>query len=367
MSAPPDIQPTPVRVLVVGLGAMGISHARAYAAIEGFALAGICTRRAAGRADLAEEFPDVPRFDDFDEALAHLRPDAVSICTYAETHAGFALKALAGGAHVFCEKPLADNLADAEKVAAAARAAGRVLLLGHILRVHPSWTLFVDIARTLGAPLAMRMNLNQQSSGAGWETHKALMRSTSPIVDCGVHYVDIMCQVTGAAPKAVHAVGARLADDIAPTMYNYGHLHITFEDGSVGWYEAGWGPMMSETAFFVKDIIGPKGSVSIVASSDGDRSSANLEAHTRTNRLRVHRAARDAAGEFSLGDEWISTGDEPDHQELCMREQTLFLSAIRGELDVSAQLEDALNALRIVLAADESVRTGEVVRLTPAR
>ena len=34
---------------------------------------------------------------------------------------------------------------------------------------------------------------------------------------------------------------------------------MTFDDGSVGWYEAGWGPMMSETAFFVKDVIGPEG------------------------------------------------------------------------------------------------------------
>ena len=46
-------------------------------------------------------------------------------------------------------------------------------------------------------------------------------------------------------------------------MYNYGQLQVTFEDGSVGWYEAGWGPMMSETAFFVKDVIGPRGCVSL--------------------------------------------------------------------------------------------------------
>jgi len=39
---------------------------------------------------------------------------------------------------------------------------------------------------------------------------------------------------------------------------------VHFDDGSVGWYEAGWGPMMSETAFFIKDVMSPKGSVSIV-------------------------------------------------------------------------------------------------------
>jgi predicted dehydrogenase len=191
------------------------------------------------------------------------------------------------------------------------------------------------------------------------------MRSTSPIVDCGVHYVDIMCQVTRARPVAVHAVGARLTSEIAPAMYNYGHLHIMFDDGSVGWYEVGWGPMMSETAHFVKDMIGPGGSVSIVAkeSSEAGAGSADHDTHTRTNALRIHHAARDAEGRFAKPDELISTADEPGHQELCEREQRMFLSAIRGEIDLSEHHEDAINSLRIVFAADESVRTGEVVRL----
>ena len=165
---------------------------------------------------------------------------------------------------------------------------GKVLLIGYILRVHPSWTRFVEIGRTLGKPLVMRMNLNQQSSGSFWDVHKNLMRSTSPIVDCGVHYVDVMCQVTRAKPVLVHAVGARLTDEIAPAMYNYGHLHIAFDDGSVGWYEAGWGPMMSETAFFVKDMIGPKGCVSIVAKEQASAGvkSTDHDAHARTNALR---------------------------------------------------------------------------------
>ena len=175
----------------------------------------------------------------------------------------------------------------AENVVAAAREANKALLVGYILRVHPSWTRFVEIGRTLGKPLVMRMNLNQQSSGSFWGVHKALMRSTSPIVDCGVHYVDVMCQVTRAKPIAVHAVGARLTDEIAPTMVNYGHLHLAFDDGSVGWYEAGWGPMMSETAFFVKDMIGPKGCVSIVAKDESGAAakSADHDTHTKTNAL----------------------------------------------------------------------------------
>ena len=190
------------------------------------------------------------------------------------------------------------------------------------------------------------------------------MRSTSPVVDCGVHYVDIMCQVTRAKPVAVHAVGARLTSEIAPSMYNYGHLHIAFADGSVGWYEAGWGPMMSETAFFVKDMIGPKGCVSIVAKeAGGGAKSAEHDSHTRTNALLIHHAALGPDGKFLEPDTLESTVDEPGHDELCRREQELFLKAIRGEVDLSEHHADALNSLRIVFAADESVRTGEVVRL----
>jgi predicted dehydrogenase len=353
------------RVLVVGLGTMGLSHARAYEAIDGFDLVGLCTRNAAARHDLDQEFAGLPRYERLPEALKALKPDAVAVCAYTEHHAPMAREAFAAGAHVFCEKPLADTLEAAENIVAAARKAKRALLVGYILRVHPSWTRFVEIGRTLGKPLVMRMNLNQQSSGSFWGVHKALMRSTSPIVDCGVHYVDVMCQVTRAKPVAVHAVGARLTDEIAPTTVNYGHLHLAFDDGSVGWYEAGWGPMISETAFFVKDMIGPKGCVSIVAKEEGgaEAKSADHDTHTRTSALRIHHAALNADGAFAHPDEILSTEDEPGHQDLCEREQRLFLKAICGEIDLKDHLEDAINSLRIVFAADESMRTGEVVRL----
>ncbi len=242
------------------------------------------------------------------------------------------------------------------------RARNRKIVIGYILRVHPSWIKFVELGRTLGKPLVMRMNLNQQSSGAQWEVHKHLMQSISPIVDCGVHYVDVMCQVTGAKPTRVHAIGVRLSDEIKPDMYNYGQLQVTFDDGSVGWYEAGWGPMMSETAFFVKDMIGPKGSVSI-AMEESKTESSDVDSHTRTSGLRLHHAALAADGTLARKDDIIHMDDEPGHQDLCNREQAVFLDAIVNDRDMTAHVAEAINSLRIVLAADESVRTGAVVHL----
>ena len=275
----------------------------------------------------------VPRFSDFDEALAAVRPDVVSINTCPDTHADYAIRAIRGGrARLRRESRSAQTVEDAQRVVDAAKAHGRKLMVGYILRVHPSWTQFVELARTLGKPLVMRMNLNQQSIGPAWTWHRNLMQSLSPIVDCGVHYVDIMCQMTGARPVRVHGIGARLTDDVK--VPNYGHLHVEFDDGSVGWYEAGWGPMMSEVAFFVKDVVGPKGSVSIVAaeqSSDAAEgasktASSDIDSHTKTNALRLHHAALDSNNALVRADETFRMDDEPDHLALCRREQASLLA-----------------------------------------
>ncbi|MFC3706122.1 Gfo/Idh/MocA family protein [Devosia honganensis] len=344
-----------LRVLVVGLGNMGMSHAMAYTRIEGFEVVGVCTRNI-DKVELPDALEGAARYKDFETALAELKPDVVSINTLPDTHAPFAIKAMEAGAHVFVEKPMALTVADAEKVVETANRTGRKLVIGYILRQHPSWVKFIEIARELGTPLVFRMNLNQQSNGETWDWHKRLMDSFPPIVDCGVHYVDVMCQMTDARPIKVHAIGAKLTDEVAKN--NYGMLQVQFDDGSVGWYEAGWGPMVSETAFFVKDVFGPKGSVSIVmAETAGEVKSDDINAHTKTNQILRHYA------DMSRPDERIDMTDEPDHDDLCEREQRYLLEAIREDIDLTDHMRDGVDSLRIVLAADESIHSGQVVHL----
>lgn len=355
----------PIRVLSIGAGHMGRSHTLAYHQLPGFEVAGICTRSVESSGKLAKELGiDCPTFGDFSQALAATKPAAVCISSWPDTHAEFSLAALEAGCHLFVEKPLAHSVAAAEQIVAAAQQADRKVVVGYILRHHPSWIKFIEVARTLGKPLVMRMNLNQQSSGDMWDTHKALMQTCSPIIDCGVHYVDVMCQMTGARPIRVSGLGARLSDELPAGMVNYGHLQVTFDDGSVGWYEAGWGPMMSETAFFVKDVVGPRGSASIVADKAGAQGqSANIDAHTQTQAIRVHHAEFNQQREFARADDEIRLDDEPDHDELCKREQEYFYRAITEDLDLSDHLNDAVNSMKIVAAADESFRTGKTIDL----
>ncbi len=353
-----------LKVLVVGCGNMGASHAIAYQGIDGFEICGLVSTGKSKEVLNEKLGGGLPLFDDYEKAMNDTMPDAVCISTYPDTHERFAIVALEKGCHVFIEKPLADSVEGAERVAAVAKKAGKKLVVGYILRHHPSWQRFISLSQELGKPLVMRMNLNQQSHGAKWTVHRNLMKSLSPIVDCAVHYIDVMCQMVRSNPVQVSAIGARLTEDIPEGNYNYGQLQIRFEDGSVGWYEAGWGPMMSETAFFIKDVIGPNGSVSIVAKeAGGSGKSSDVDSHTKTESIRCHHAALNSNDEFIHADTWIDVADEPNHQELCTREQNYFLKSILDDIDLTDHINDAVNSLRIAFACDESVRSGKIILL----
>lgn len=337
-----------MRVVVAGLGNMGRSHTLAYHAHPDAEIVGLVNR---SDVDLPGELRGYPRLSTFAEGLA-CKPDLVCIATYSDSHADFAIAAMEAGADVFVEKPLATTVEDARRVVEVATRLGRKIVVGYILRHHPSWQRLIAEARGLGGPYVFRMNLNQQSDGDTWATHKALMGTTSPIVDCGVHYVDVMCQITDAKPVRVSGMGLRLSDEIASDMYNYGQLQVWFADGSVGWYEAGWGPMMSETAFFVKDVVSPNGAVSITDGNKG--ASDDVDGHTKVGGILVHRPS---------GDELIEMTGEPGHQQLCDAEAAFMIDAIQTNTDLTRHMNDAVQSLAICLAADESIRSGHPVNL----
>ena len=83
----------------------------------------------------------------------------------------------------------------------------------------------------------------------------------------------------------------------------------------------------------------------------------DINAHTKTNQILWHHA------DVTKPDERIDMADEPDHDALCEREQRYLLEAIDGDLDLTDHMSDAVKSLQIVLAADQSIRTGTVVTL----
>ena len=159
---------TPIRTLVAGLGNMGRSHALAYHADPAFEIVGLVNR--SPRRPPRRALRPTPWATDFPEALARLKPDLVSIATYSDSHADYAVAAMEAGAHVFVEKPLATTAADAERVAAKAardRPQGR-------RRLHPAPPPVLAAAdrrgpRAWAALTSSASTSTSKSSGPTWE------------------------------------------------------------------------------------------------------------------------------------------------------------------------------------------------------
>ena len=129
---------------------MGASHARAYHKMPEFEIVGLVSRGPASREALSKELGGLPEFSDYYEALPRPSPTSSASTRIPRRTRPYAKAAIKAGCHVFCEKPLAETVAEAQSIVDAARASRRKLVIGYILRVHPAWIRFIEIARTLG-------------------------------------------------------------------------------------------------------------------------------------------------------------------------------------------------------------------------
>src|SRR5262245_45020282 len=126
-----------IRVAVVGAGAWGINHVRAFARQKGAELVLVCDPSDDALARAGSVAPRARKVHRLDEVLAATGVDAVVLATPAVEHAAQAVAVLEAGKHVLVEKPLALRTADAEKAVAAAARAGRTLMVGHLMLYHP--------------------------------------------------------------------------------------------------------------------------------------------------------------------------------------------------------------------------------------
>ncbi|MGL4513256.1 MAG: Gfo/Idh/MocA family protein [Lacipirellulaceae bacterium] len=141
-----------LRIGIAGLGFMGMVHYLTYSKLEGVEVGALCEKDPAKRAgDWTSirgnfgppgeqmDLTGVATYENLDELLADDSIDAIDITLPPALHADIAVRALATGKHVFCEKPMAMTLADCDRMRAAADAAGKQLLVGHVLPYFPEY------------------------------------------------------------------------------------------------------------------------------------------------------------------------------------------------------------------------------------
>jgi len=222
----------PLRVAVVGLGYWGPNLARNFAALPGCELAWCCDASEANRERFAPSFPGARFTADLDELLADESLDAVALATPVPTHAALAQRVLQAGKHCFVEKPLAQSVADAEAAVAAAKDAGRVLMVGHLLEYHPGVIKLKELIDEgeLGRVLYIygnRLNLGK------------LRADENALWSLGAHDVSVLLRLAGEVPEEVQARGeSYLREGVEDVVFCFlrfpsglaAHLHLSWLD-----------------------------------------------------------------------------------------------------------------------------------------
>ena len=253
-------------VTLIGCGHMGRVHLEQLRRMDHIRLRAVADTDVAKAKELQRLYHAECFFTDWRQAVADPETDIVIIATYPSSHVAMLRECVRLGKHVLCEKPVAACMEEVEEFLQLMQNGPVKVLAGYILRHNHSYQRVKELIEegVIGFPILMRMTQNHHTMD--WPRYRSLILESSPLVDCGVHYVDVMEWMTGAAIERIQAVGACTEGDLPRGRYNYGLLTARLSDGSTGIYEAGWGNTIC--AQNVKEFIGPKGRIRLVLQND---------------------------------------------------------------------------------------------------
>jgi predicted dehydrogenase len=225
-----------VGVGVAGLGRIGRLHATNLAArVSGVTLVSVADADAQVAAKVGTELA-VPFTTSFDELLAHRALDAVVIATPAALHAEMIETAARAGKHVFCEKPLADDVSAAEAAVLAAHRAGVSLQIGFQMRWDRDLRAAADrlASGELGRVLAFRTTLRDVAP----PTREYLRRSAGFFADGAVHTLDL-ARWLGGEMTELTAFGVAVSDPVFEELGDLDNtvIVVKFAAGGLGTLE----------------------------------------------------------------------------------------------------------------------------------
>ena len=254
-------------VVLIGCGHMGEAHLSQIYTKENVCVSCVCDRDIERAKVFQRRFGAKSISDDPGECIRREDTDIVIIATYPSTHLELLRMCLEHKKHVICEKPIARTLEDGQEFVRLVKAHPDVkVLVGHILRHNSTYRKVAKMIHdgAIGSPIIMRMSQNHHTMD--WDRYRRLLEETSPIVDCGVHYLDVMQWFTGAKVTQISGIGIRTEADLPEGKNNYEMVTVKLDDGSVGFYEAGWTKTISSNN--MKEFVGPLGSIRLIFAKD---------------------------------------------------------------------------------------------------
>ncbi len=254
-------------VVLIGCGHMGEVHLEHIYYKDYINISCVCDKNEERAQEFSKRFRADSISTDAEECISRPETDIVIIATYPSNHLELLKLCIKYKKHVICEKPIATTLEDGQEFVRLVKQNPDVkVLVGYILRHNATYRRVAKMIQegAIGKPIIMRMTQNHHTMD--WERYRRLIEETSPIIDCGSHYLDVMQWFTGELITDISGVGMRTEDDLPPNKCNYEMMTARLSDGSVGFYEAGWTKTISSNN--MKEFIGPKGSIRLVFAKD---------------------------------------------------------------------------------------------------
>ncbi len=345
-----------VRIALIGAGEIGAVHARAHAAAPGNELAAIYDVHPEQARRLAEQMGSQAA-SSLDALLDDPRVEAVDLCVPNHLHRELTVRALRAGKHVFCEKPIALDLEDADAMLAAAAQANRILMIGHVLRFWPEYVLAKEaieqgrIGDLLLVSGRRMVSLLAGTPGAdGWRRDP--VRSGGAVLDMQIHDLDVFCWLLGK-PESLVARGLRSADG----AWNHVFTLVDFAGGRRAFTEASF--MMQGNPLDIQfHILGTTGSLAWkYTPGTFVLHGVQAEASSGGPSLLLYQWGKEPEGLYTPGE---------DSFAVAMRDQlAYFAQCIREDTPPArAPAAESRMALVMALASCESCQSGRRINIS---
>jgi UDP-N-acetylglucosamine 3-dehydrogenase len=329
-----------VRVGVIGIGWFGEMHVCAYQGVANAEVSAICTRTQSRLAEIAAKYGIRKTYTDYHELLADPDIDAVSICTHAPDHLEPMLAAIESGKHILLEKPMALSVAECDTIMEAAKGAAQNIMVGHICRFENSYAMAKrELADgRIGEILSIYARRNINGDRAVSHLHKL-----SSVTGDSVHDIDLMNWFIGKPVKTVYTMAVNSRN---LPHYDVGWVNLQFEKNTLGVSESIWN-LPSKTPYAIDarmEIIGTKGAIYINEAAS-PLVIDDLNGRSIAETVYWPTVHGNITGAL--------------HNELAYFTDCV----IKGQAPSIITLEESRYVIKVINAAEESARTGQVVSL----
>jgi UDP-N-acetylglucosamine 3-dehydrogenase len=326
----------PIKVIICGAGDMARKHIEAYRKLGHVEIAAVASRSLPRASVLSAEY-NIPRcYDDIDAAFGKEKADIASVCVPTALHPVITIKAMAKGMHVVTEKPIALTVEAAREMIAAAEKHRRKLTVIFNRRFNMVWQELTRRLSSIGSPLVY--NTQEIRSIRPKPAMHSQSANGGPIIDCCVHDFDMLLHVFGKA-QSVFASGTVFGKNkpflgaIKDFAVDTAHIDVEFENGHRAYLLYAWGFPQGQLYWQYRDFMGPDGIIRLMGEFGQE--------------IRCYRS--DGMREI------VYDLRENGHETLIRK----FVESVERDSQVPVQPEEAIEALKISLAALKSIESGK--------